>query len=73
MTTHGVLNVPLFENQAARIAFSSERRDGYLSSNAGNSNLANYRLKYRWEPSEVLNIVASTTRTLAATASTLRC
>jgi iron complex outermembrane receptor protein len=59
LSTQGVLNVPLADNQAARLAFSSERRDGYLSSNAGNSNLANYRLKYRWQPTETFNVVAT--------------
>jgi iron complex outermembrane receptor protein len=58
-STQGVLNVPLADNHAARIAFSTEKRDGYLSSNAGNSDLTNARLKYRWQPTEAFNIVAS--------------
>jgi iron complex outermembrane receptor protein len=55
----GVLNVPLTGNQAFRIAYAAEERDGYISSNAGNSDQTNARIKYRWQPSEDLNIVAS--------------
>jgi len=58
-TTQGVLNVPLSDNQAFRIAYASEKRDGYLSSNAGDSDLKNTRLKYRWQPTEDLDIVAT--------------
>ncbi len=59
MTIQGVVNVPLTENQAVRIAYGTEKREGYLSSNAGNSDLANSRIKYRWQPTEDLNIVAT--------------
>jgi len=59
MTTQGVLNVPLADNQAVRIAYATEKRDGYISSNAGNSDQANARIKYRWQPTEDLNIVAT--------------
>jgi iron complex outermembrane receptor protein len=59
MTFQGVLNVPLADNQAIRLAFASEKRDGYLSSNAGNSDQRNARIKYRWQPSETFDIVAT--------------
>jgi iron complex outermembrane receptor protein len=59
LTFQGVLNVPLADNQAVRLAFSSEKRDGYLSSNAGNSDMRNARIKYRWQPTETFDIIAT--------------
>jgi len=58
-TTQAVLNVPFAENQALRIAYGTEKRDGYISSGAGDSDQANGRIKYRWQPSEDLDIVAT--------------
>jgi len=55
----GVLNVPLAETQALRIAYSTDKRDGYISSGAGNSDLTNARLKYRWQATDAINIVAT--------------
>lgn len=54
-----VLNAPLGDTQALRFAYSSDRRDGYLSSNAGNVDNQVFRLKYRWQPTESLNLVAT--------------
>jgi len=59
MTLQGVLNVPLSESQAVRLAFSSEKRDGYLSSDAGNSDMRNARIKYRWQPTETFDMIAT--------------
>ena len=59
VNTSGVLNVPFTDNQAARIAYSNQKRDGYLESNAGNSDLTNARLKYRWQATDALNLVAT--------------
>ncbi|HTP40246.1 MAG TPA: TonB-dependent receptor [Steroidobacteraceae bacterium] len=53
----GVFNAPLSDTQAIRVAATSERRDGYVSSGLGNSDLAIARLKYRWKPSDDINIV----------------
>jgi iron complex outermembrane receptor protein len=52
-----VLNVPLADNQAARIAYSTEKRNGYISAGAGDSDLTNLRAKYRWQPTDNLNLV----------------
>lgn len=60
-TTEGVLNVPLADNQALRLAYSTNKRDGYISSGAGDSDLLTARLKYRWKPSDTLDIVAGIT------------
>ena len=59
VTTQGVLNVPLSDSQAVRLAYSTEKRDGYLSSNAGNSDMVNARIKYRWQPTETFDIIAT--------------
>ncbi|MFT3907441.1 MAG: TonB-dependent receptor [Steroidobacteraceae bacterium] len=53
----GVFNLPLSDDQALRLAYSNAKRDGYVASNAGNSDNENTRLKYRWKPSDALNIV----------------
>jgi iron complex outermembrane recepter protein len=55
----GVLNVPLSSNQAVRVAYSSEKRKGYISSGAGDSDLTNLRLKYRWQASDKVDVVAT--------------
>ncbi|MGC3983139.1 MAG: TonB-dependent receptor [Steroidobacteraceae bacterium] len=57
--TEGVLNLPITDNQAVRVAYSADRRNGYISSDAGNSDNRQFRLRYRWMPSENLDIVAS--------------
>ncbi|MFT3907482.1 MAG: TonB-dependent receptor [Steroidobacteraceae bacterium] len=57
----GVLNVPLTDDQALRLAYSTNKRDGYISAGAGDSDLLTARLKYRWKPSDNLDIVASLT------------
>ena len=53
----GVVNIPLADNQAIRIAYSDVQRNGYISSGAGDSDLTNYRIKYRIQPDDALNIV----------------
>ncbi|GEM_PF-2418297 len=58
----GVFNAPLGENHAIRFAFQSNRRDGYTSSNSDNEDTQTLRLKYRWEPSERLNLVLTAER-----------
>ncbi len=59
MDLQGVLNVPLADNQAVRIAYSHDKRDGYISAGAGNSDLTNARVKYRWQATDALNMVAT--------------
>lgn len=58
-----VVNIPFSDNQAIRIAYNSSERDGYYSSNAGNSDQEVARLKYRWAVSDALDIVATGTST----------
>ncbi|HTP38723.1 MAG TPA: TonB-dependent receptor [Steroidobacteraceae bacterium] len=53
----GVVNVPLSGDQAIRVAYSTQKRDGYLSSGAGDSDLDNLRFKYRWQLTDNLNSV----------------
>ena len=55
--TEGVLNVPLADNQALRFAFSTEKRNGYISSGAGDSDQTNARAKYRIKASDDLDMV----------------
>jgi iron complex outermembrane recepter protein len=55
----GVLNVPLSKSQALRFAYSTDKRDGYLSSGAGDSDLANARIKYLLQATEAIEIIAS--------------
>lgn len=57
MSTEGVLNIPFADNQALRFAYSTDNRNGYISAGAGDSDLQNARIKYRWQPTEDLNIV----------------
>lgn len=59
MTMEGVMNVPLADNQAVRIAFTNQKRDGYYSNGAGNSDLSTARIKYRWQPTDSLDITAT--------------
>ncbi|MFT3752526.1 MAG: TonB-dependent receptor [Paludibacter sp.] len=58
-----VVNVPLSDNQAIRIAYNSSERDGYYANNAGSSDQEVARLKYRWAVSDALDIVATGTST----------
>ncbi|MFT3907480.1 MAG: TonB-dependent receptor [Steroidobacteraceae bacterium] len=59
LNTEGVLNVPLSSDQALRFAYSSNKRDGYISSGAGDSDLTNARLKYRWKLSDNLDAIVT--------------
>lgn len=53
----GVANIPLADRHAIRIAYAQNNRDGYLSSDAGNSRLTNGRIRYRYQPSDTLDFV----------------
>lgn len=55
----GVINMALTSNQAVRLAFSTERRDSYASSGLGEVDNRAMRLRYRWKPSDNLDINAS--------------
>jgi iron complex outermembrane recepter protein len=57
--TEGVLNIPFSDNQALRIAYSTDKRLGYISSGAGDSDLTNARLKYRWQPNADIDLTAT--------------
>jgi len=59
ITMEGVMNVPVADNQAIRIAYSSQKRDSYYSNGSGDSDLTNARLKYRWQPSNTLDMTAT--------------
>jgi hypothetical protein len=52
----GVLNIPVTDDQALRMAFSSSKRKGFASSGRGESDLRNIRLRYLWKPSERLSV-----------------
>lgn len=52
----GVLNMPLSEHQAMRLAYTSSQRNGYISGGAGESDQSAFRLRYRWQPSDSLNM-----------------
>jgi len=51
----GVMNMPVGDDQALRVAFSKSDRDGYMSSGAGDSDLLNLRARYRWLISDDLD------------------
>lgn len=53
----GVLNVPLTDTQALRFAYSTNKRNGFYSSGAGESDLQNIRMKYRWQPNQSFDSV----------------
>lgn len=55
----GTLNLPISSNQAVRMAFSGDRRNGYYANDAGNSDNRQFRLKYRWKPTDNLDITAT--------------
>lgn len=59
LNTEGVINLPLSSTQAVRIAASTERRDSYASSGLGEVNNRTVRFRYRWKPSDKLDINAS--------------
>ncbi|MFO1402335.1 MAG: TonB-dependent receptor [Steroidobacteraceae bacterium] len=59
LNMEGVLNLPLSDTQALRAAYSTNKRDGFLSSNAGNSDITNARLKYRWKANDDLDIIVT--------------
>jgi len=55
----GTLNLPISSTQAVRLAFSTERHDAYASSGQGETDNRAFRLRYRWQPSDKLDINAS--------------
>lgn len=56
-TGTAVLNAPLSSNLALRIAGQFTRRNGFVSSNAGDLDSNTQRIKLRWQASDWLNIV----------------
>jgi iron complex outermembrane recepter protein len=58
----GVMNMPVSDSQAVRLAYSQSKRDGYLSSNAGNEDLQTVRGKYRWQVNDDLNAIFTVER-----------
>jgi iron complex outermembrane receptor protein len=53
----GVFNAPLGNTSALRVAFSQEKRDGYISAGAGDSDITSVRAKLRWQPTDNLDTV----------------
>lgn len=51
-----VYNAPLGGNQAIRFAGSLTKRDGYLRSGAGDNDITNGRVKYRYKPSDAFDL-----------------
>jgi iron complex outermembrane receptor protein len=62
LSTEAVVNMPLSGDQALRLAYSSSRRDGYYSSNAGADNSDTVRLRYRYKPTEDLDLLLTLQR-----------
>jgi iron complex outermembrane receptor protein len=58
----GVFNAPISGNQALRIAATTEKRKGYISSGLGDSDQFVARLKYRWQPDDNVDIVLTAAR-----------
>lgn len=59
MSTEGVLNIPLADNQAVRVAVSKDLRDGFYSNGSGETDLLAARVKYRLQFSDTLDAVAT--------------
>lgn len=57
LNLEGVLNVPVADNQAVRVAYSNSKRNGYYKSGVGDSDLQTARVKYRWKISDAINTV----------------
>lgn len=55
----GAVNVPLGEVAAARLSYSLNRRDGYLSDGADDDDREAFRLQLRFEPNERLTVNGS--------------
>ncbi|MFT4249042.1 MAG: TonB-dependent receptor [Pseudomonas sp.] len=52
-----VINLPIGQDWALRAAFSRATRDGYLSNGRDDQDDSAARIKLRWHPSEVLDVV----------------
>jgi iron complex outermembrane receptor protein len=59
LSTEGVLNVPLSSNMALRFAASTDRHDGYYSDGADDADLQNLRGRFRWKPTDDLDIIVT--------------
>lgn len=64
LATEGVLNLPLSSTTALRIAGSTNKHDGYDANGADDSDLSNARAKFRWQPSQDLDLVLTASRQL---------
>ncbi len=64
----GAVNVPLGESAALRAAFNVTDRDGYLSDGTNDDVQRAGRVRFRWQPSEDVSLIAgATTHTSAVT------
>lgn len=59
ISASGAVNLPLTDNLSSRVAFTYNKRDGYLSNGANDLDIAAARVKLRYEPTEYLNILVS--------------
>jgi iron complex outermembrane receptor protein len=54
---NGAINVPLGNDLAARVAFQTERRDGFFSDGSGDADTRGIRGSLKWEPSDDFSLV----------------
>ena len=59
LTVEAVVNQPITDDQAIRIAANTDSQDGIYTSGLENTDNKEARVKYRWRPSGDLNIVAT--------------
>ncbi len=57
--TEGMVNLAISSNQAVRLAFNTERRDAYASSGLGEVNNRAARFRYRWKPTDSVDVNAT--------------
>jgi iron complex outermembrane recepter protein len=55
----GVLNSPMSDKAAARIAFMRVIRDGYISNGANDANKLSFRARFSYKPTEKLSFLAT--------------
>lgn len=63
MNAGAVVNVPLSENWAGRVALNTESREGYISDGSDSADKVAGRLKVSYKPSERLSILFTTEQT----------
>lgn len=57
LSSQGMLNLPVTDTVAVRAAFSSEKRDGYMSNGTADSDVAGGRVRALYQPSDDFKVV----------------